>query len=343
MLQASLPPSAQAGGVGYQVDLLATALSHRGHDVTMFVVDDPPVGRPYRCVQVPGGRGRSRHLLGVPRSFARLDLSEFDAVHAHGDDWLLGRQPRVRTFYGSALMEARTATRWLRRGSQLYYYGQELISSLNPHATAISESTRRCLPLVRTCVPCGFDPRVFFAGGDRTPYPSILFVAGTMSGRKRGAVLMRAFEEVRQQIPEAQLTVVSRDRAAGTGVTSLADVDAAALGDLYRSHWLLCSSSSYEGFGVPYVEAMASGLPIVTTPNRGAEEVLGNGALAVFASPDDLGRSLVAAINDTDRRVELSRLGIEAAKRYPVDVVASRYEELYRRVATDRASIVLQE
>jgi glycosyltransferase involved in cell wall biosynthesis len=164
-----------------------------------------------------------------------------------------------------------------------------------------------------------------------------------MGGRKRGHVLLKAFEEVRRRIPDARLTIVSRDRAVGPGITSLADVEAAHLGHLYRSHWLLCSASSYEGFGVPYVEAMASGLPIVTTPNHGAEEVLGNGERAIFASPDDLGGSLMASIDDIARREELSRLGVETAKAYSVDVVAGRYEELYSRARHDRSLTVLKE
>lgn len=229
-------------------------------------------------------------------------------------------------------MEARTATRWSRRAAQTYYYGQEWISSFNPYATAISDRTRRCLPLVRRCVPCAYDPTAFFPGGERTREPSILFVAGTMSGRKRGHVLLSAFAEVRRTMPDARLTVVSRDCVRGKGITSLSRLDAADLGRLYRSHWVFCSASSYEGFGVPYVEALASGLPVVTTPNHGAEEVLSHGVHGVFASPDDLGRQLVALINDRSRREALSASGINAAAAYSVDVIAGRYEDLYRRL-----------
>ena len=329
MLQASLPPSPHAGGVGYQVDLLARALANRGHAVTAFVVDGMPEDVPYRCIEVPAGRGRMRRLLSVGWSFARLDLSRYDVVHAHGDDWLFGRRRRVRTFYGSALMEARTATRPLRRAAQLCYYGLERVSSFNPLSVAISEATRRYLPRVRASIPCAVDGAAFFPGGERTAEPSILFVAGTLGGRKRGSLLLQAFTEVRKAHPDARLTIVSSDRVAGPGITCLSRRAAPQLGALYRSHWLLCSTSSYEGFGVPYVEALASGLPVVTTPNEGAREVLQEGALGVISLPKDLARDIVALLRDSDRRAQLAARGLEAAGAYSVEVVADRYERLY--------------
>ena len=338
MLQASLPPSRRAGGVGYQVHLLATVLVRRGHDVTAFVSDEVPAAVAYRCVPVARPRGRAMRVLGVGRQFARLDLSGFDVVHAHGDDWCFGGRPRVRTFYGSALMEAVTETRWLRRCAQAFYYGLEWVSSANPHSVAISQRTRRYLPLVRRVVPCAYDPLVFFPGRERTVDPSILFVAGTMAGRKRGSLLLRNFEEVRSAVPSARLTIVSNDCVVQEGVTCVSHLDASTLADLYRSHWILCSTSAYEGFGVPYIEALASGLPVVTTPNHGAAEVLQDGKLGVLADPDRLGRALISLIGDENRRGELAAAGVEAAKPYSVEVVAAQYEAMYQEVAAGSRS-----
>ncbi len=331
MLQASLPPSSHAGGVGYQVDLLARALGDRGHVVTLFVVDGASQDTPYRCVEVAAATGQVRRLLGVGWSFARLDLSAYDVVHAHGDDWLFGRRRRVRTFYGSALMEARTATRLLRRGAQLCYYGLEWVSSVNPLAVAISDATRQYLPLVRATIPCAVDGSAFYPGGERTAEPSILFVAGTLEGRKRGSLLLETFSAIRTALPDARLTIVSRDRVSGPGISCFSGLRAPELGALYRSHWLLCSTSSYEGFGVPYVEALASGLPVVSTPNDGAREVLRDGALGVISSPGDLVRDIVALLSDADRRARLSGCGLAAAGAYSVAAVANQYERLYAR------------
>lgn len=332
MLQSSLPPSNQSGGVGYQVDLLATELARGGDDVTVVTVGEPPTRRSYQCVQVAVSGGRGWRLLEVGWRFARLDLSGFDVVHAHGDDWLFGKRPRVRTFYGTALMEARTATSWLRSVSQLCYYTLEWTSSVNPFSVAISDTTRRYLPLVRGCVPCAFDPSIFFPGGERSPEPSILFVAGTLRGRKRGELLLDAFDEVRRALPDARLTIVSRDQVTRSGVTCISNLNATTLGDLYRSHWVLCSTSSYEGFGVPYVEALASGLPIVTTRNDGALEVLRDGQLGIVCSPNQLAREIVALIRDESQRNRLKSAGLIAAERYSIDVVAREYRRLYEQL-----------
>lgn len=332
MLQAELPPMG-IGGVGRQVDLLATELVRRDHDVTAFVIDEPPASAPYRCVHVRLRRdGRLRRQAGVGLAFARLDLDDFDVVHAHGDDWLLGRRPRVRTFYGTALMEARSATSFLRGASQVFHYGFEWLSSLSAHGVTISVATRRHLPLARQCIPCAFDPSVFFPGTERTTEPSILFVAGALGGRKRGQLLLDAFAEVRGAIPEARLTIVSRDQVSRPGITCYSGVDAAKLGRLYRTHWLLCSASSYEGFGVPYIEALASGLPVVTTANLGAEEVLGREGLGVICSPQELATSLVELLGDRRSREELSSAGIEASARYSITAVADSYEGVYQEV-----------
>ncbi len=282
--------------------------------------------------------GRVARVVDVGRAFARLDLSEYDVVHAHGDDWLFGRRPRVRTFYGSALMEARTASRLLRKGSQACYYCLEWISSINPHSVTISEATRRYLPLVGSTIPCAVDGRSFYPGGRRTAEPSILFVAGTLQGRKRGSLLLETFARVRKAVPDARLTIVSPDGVSGPGITSVSGLASEDLGALYRSHWLLCSTSSYEGFGVPYVEALTSGLPVVTTPNDGALEVLQGGALGVVAPPEQLEGAIVGLIGDADRRLLLSAQGVQAAGDYAVEEVARRYERLYERVAAGAPS-----
>jgi phosphatidylinositol alpha-mannosyltransferase len=333
MLQASLPPAPQAGGVGHQVDLLARELSRRGEQVTVFAVDAPPADRPYQVEPVAVGPGRGRRVLSVGWRFSRLDLSGFDAVHAHGDDWLLGRQARVRTFYGSALMEARSATSALRRSAQACYYALEWPASVNRHSVAISEATRRCLPLVRSSVPCGYDPQVFHPGGARSADPSILFVAGTLRGRKRGHLLLDAFAEVRRAVPECRLTIVSHDRADLPGVTCLTGVAPRDLGELYRTHWLLCSTSAYEGFGIPYVEALASGLPVVTTANDGAREVLRHGELGVLCSPGALAGELVALLGDAGRRERMAAAGVHAAERYSIRLVAEEYLRRYTAAA----------
>lgn len=332
ILQADVPP-AGVGGVGYQVLLLAEGLTRRGHDVTLFCACHPPRGTTFRCIQVRLPHdGRLYRQVGVGLAFSKLCLSDFDVVHAHGDDWWLGRRPRVRTFHGTSLMEARMATSWVRKLSQLGHYPLEWLSSVGAESVTVSETTQRFLPLVKQCIPGAYDPSMFYPGGSRTAQPSVLFVAGTLEGRKRGWLLLEAFAAVREQLPEATLTIVSPDTVSRPGVTCVSGLEPAVLGAEYRRHWALCSTSSYEGFGVPYVEAMASGLPVITTSNAGAREVLQEGRLGVICSPGELAPKLLALLTDEQHRRRLTEDGLLAATRYSVDVMAESYERLYHSV-----------
>ena len=65
--------------------------------------------------------------------------------------------------------------------------------------------------------------------------------------------------------------MVTQDAPAdpGAGITVLGRLDDEELAREYRAAWVFCLPSSYEGFGIPYAEAMASGTPVVATPNPG--------------------------------------------------------------------------
>jgi glycosyltransferase involved in cell wall biosynthesis len=144
---------------------------------------------------------------------------------------------------------------------------------------------------------------------------------------------MDAFaSDVLPQIPDARLWMVSVDAPNGEGVDVLGRINDDELADRYRRAWIFCLPSSYEGFGVPYIEAMASGTAIVATPNPGAKEVLGSGRFGEIVSPQDLGSALARLLRDRTRRQVLEAASVEESRRYDWEVVASQYEDLYELV-----------
>jgi glycosyltransferase involved in cell wall biosynthesis len=157
--------------------------------------------------------------------------------------------------------------------------------------------------------------------------------AGSTSGRWRttsGALLARAFaDEVRSRHPTARLVMVSDRVEPMRGVDWIERPTDEELDALYRSAWVFCLPSAYEGLGIPYLEAMARGTPVVATPNPGAAHLLRDGA-GILAAPDRLGRVLADLLDDAADRRELSCRAIERAADFDWATVCSQYERAYR-------------
>jgi phosphatidylinositol alpha-mannosyltransferase len=263
----------------------------------------------------------------------RLDLREFDVVIANGDSLLLalGRTPVVRIMHGSARGEARHATSIGRAVLQWGVYAQELLTALlSSSVVGVSANTQRDNPFVRRVIPNGVDTAIFYpVPGDKTPHPSIVFV-GAIGGRKRGRFLLDIFERsVRPALPNAELTFVGPGGPALEGVTYVTGVRDADLASLYRRAWVCAVPSTYEGFGLPCLEAMACGTAVVATPNPGSREVLGEnwGGLV-----DDLAfaPTLLNVLSDEPRRRELERAGLRRAAEFSIDRMIDRYEALLK-------------
>jgi len=104
---------------------------------------------------------------------------------------------------------------------------------------------------------------------------------------------------------------------------------------IYAGARVFAYPSRYEGFGLPVVEAMASGVPVVTSSVSCLPEVAGNAA--EFVHPDDVDglRAILERLLDDDSRcAELRRLGLEQAKRFSWQRCAEETVAVYRRVAT---------
>jgi glycosyltransferase involved in cell wall biosynthesis len=105
------------------------------------------------------------------------------------------------------------------------------------------------------------------------------------------------------------------------------------LAGLYRRAWVFCVPSSYEGFGLPYVEAMSHGTPVVSTPNFGALSVLGGAGRIV--DRHRIGSALVELLQRPDQRRRLAELGRARAREFAWSRVVDEHERAYR-LATER-------
>jgi glycosyltransferase involved in cell wall biosynthesis len=106
-----------------------------------------------------------------------------------------------------------------------------------------------------------------------------------------------------------------------------------ALLSQYKLSDMLVFASTYEGFGLPIVEANAVGRPVVTSNLCSMPEVAGGAACLVDPySVESIREGILRVIEDDDFRIGLVNAGILNANRFRPVVIAEQYAELYRQV-----------
>ena len=345
MLSFRLPmPGVKRGGVERIAHDLADGLGLRGHAVTVWSADPAPAGANYQVRSLPFSR-LIRDELGfrlvsgfLGNLIALLPRYETPGVLiAHGDSLLLPLRgiPMLRIMHGSALDEARTARSNKRRIAQYLVYLQERITARTQPTVAISRSTSLRYHGICTTIPNGVDRQIFYPGGQpKAAEPTILFV-GTLGGRKRGSQLIAWFRDViRPAIPNARLWMVSEAGVPCDGVEYFSGLSADELADLYRRAWVYASPSVYEGFGLPYLEAMASGTPVIASMNPGGSEVLGGGRYGQLVKSDaEFPAAVFRALQNSQWRSMWAERGLKRASELSLTRMVERYETLLEQMA----------
>jgi alpha-1,3-rhamnosyl/mannosyltransferase len=201
---------------------------------------------------------------------------------------------------------------------------------------AVSEFTRRELvELLRVpddkirVVPNGIDDE-FTRDGPAAEGEYVLAV-GTLEPRKN---LERLVEAARRN--HVELRVVGARgwggvELGGNGVRWLGEVSDADLATLYRGALCVAYPSVYEGFGIPVLEAMACGAPVVTSRGTAMEEVA-DGA-AVLVDPNDPAELAAGLERATAEREALVARGLERARAFRWDAIADATVGVYREAA----------
>jgi glycosyltransferase involved in cell wall biosynthesis len=160
--------------------------------------------------------------------------------------------------------------------------------------------------------PNGVDP-VFTPGDIGVPGRDYLLSVGVIEPRKNQRAALRAAQRVGMPLviagPANDQALAVELRREGARVEGY--VDAKRLVALYRGAACLIQASLHEGFGLPVLEAMACGTPVVTVPEPALVEVVGDAAVVV--DEDELAAGVEWALAHHDR---LSYAGLERARAF---------------------------
>jgi glycosyltransferase involved in cell wall biosynthesis len=134
-----------------------------------------------------------------------------------------------------------------------------------------------------------------------------------------------------------ETVAAARTHGAEDAVQFLSFVPEADIVALYNTADVLAMPARYEGFGLPAVEAMACGTPVVTSTTGSLPEVTGDAALHADVDADGaLADAIVRVTTDTDLHETLMARGLERAAGFTWERAARQVLDVYRQVAHER-------
>ena len=198
--------------------------------------------------------------------------------------------------------------------------------------------------------------REFIAQRYQVTYPFLLY-AGRISPHKNVVRMIEAFSALKTELekealyPDLKLIIIGDDLSGNpdlrrTVVRSGVQHDVRFLGFIpievlrifYDEAKIFVFPSLYEGFGLPPLEAMAHGTPVVTSNVSSLPEVVGNAA--VLVNPEnifEISRALFRVLTDKALRDRMKERGTKQAARFSWDSSVRRVLDVYRQVAQDNA------
>src|SRR5262249_29285808 len=363
----AIPLAAAKTGIGHYTDALAHSLAslHSAHEYVLLspfdFVFDVTNGHPRNLNKqfFPVRRVfRKWWLLGLP---AMLQLSPMDLFH--GTNYCIpiySPCPTVVTIHDLSLFtqshthEELNVVRGKRRVPIMARRASAIISpsewtkrEIIQHLGIPPEKIRIIAEAARTEMkPVAADQCRPILDRHEIHPPYLLYV-GTIEPRKNLLTLIRSYDKLVRTTPHKPQLVLAGGRGwlydevfKQVEELKLADmvrftgyVDDRDLPALYSAAHAFVYPSFYEGFGLPPLEAMACGTPVITSNTTSLPEVVGKAGQ--MHDPNDveaLTRAIVSLFDDTNTRNHFVRTGLEQAARFSWDRAARETQSLYDEV-----------
>lgn len=339
-----------AAGIGTYITQLAPRIIELNRDLSFSLVGDPD-----RLAALPWGDQENVRIEPFQAGMYSLREQLRLPVHlADGSSLLWVPHVSVPVSYAGPLVTTVHDTFHLtmpellgglhKRAYARFMYG--VVRRKSDVVLTVSEFSKRELigrahvPPERIRVtPLGVDGHWFKPPPGASPDASSYFVfVGSVKPHKNLSGLLRAFELAQARIPH-KLVIIGRreglltaDRNLEATANRLGDrlqftgyIDDALLKRYIAHAEALVLPSLYEGFGLPPLEAMASGCPVLVSRTASLPEVCGNAALYCDpARPEDIAEKIVTLLSDRSLRETLRRRGLEHARSFSWDRCAEQ-------------------
>lgn len=363
----------RTGIAQYLFALLRAFMPCKEHRFTLFVLEeDVPLfdfaANQMQIVRVPERfRAPVKNILWHQTKLPRLARQHhLDVLHVPSYRRLLWPRPcaLVGTIHDLAPFKVARKYDWKRM-----FYGRVVAARLARRQDRIIAISRNTACDVKTCfrlaenridvIYNGLEHDRFFPGqsaearaetlnkyGLRNPF--FLYLARLEHPGKNHTRLIAAFNEFKKQTRSNWQLVFAGSDWHGAEVIHAAiqaspcPADIRALGfvadrelpDLYRAADAFVYPSLYEGFGLPPVEAMACGCPVMSSGRGSLKEVVGDAAIVI--DPEDIQtmtQQLAAMANDAALRKRLSAAGLKRAQQFNWQRTAAQTLDVYRQCA----------
>lgn len=213
----------------------------------------------------------------------------------------------------------------------------DIVSNFGTDPKKIQVIYQSCDPVFR--IPVNSERKSEVRKKYNLPDQYILFL-GTIEKRKNALSLIKAFlnENIDFPLviagkPTAYISEINdflKDKPAGKRIIFRHNIETSDLPSLYQSAMLFVYPSVFEGFGIPILEALNSGVPVLTSTGSCFAETGGDAAL--YCDPyntEQIGSALLKLLNNSDLRQSMIEKGFNHSRQFDEEKVAANLMNLY--------------